>query len=132
MQPGYLKLGLFALRLSLHSSPNDEQDLPLIFFRTSHLRRYFHEQDDPYPPYATAKYSDYRANKKRWEERQAEERSEVERMDEETTERGRKCVAVERWRALETCLAVRRVEEWRRLRKGERAERFQHRNVRFA
>ncbi len=122
-QPGYLKLGLFALRLSFHSSPDDDQHLPLIFFRTSHLRRYFHEQDDPYPPYVTAKYSDYRAHRKRWEERQAEGRAEVERRDEEMREW---------WRAPETCLAVIKVEERRRLRKGERmAERFRHRNVKF-
>lgn len=96
MQPGYLKLGIFALRLSLHSSPDDEQDLPLISFRTSHLRRYFHEQDDSYSPYVAAKYSDYRMHKKRWEERQAEERSEVERREQEMRDQGRKCVALER------------------------------------
>lgn len=52
---------------------------------------------------------------------------------EERRGKGREYVAVERRGAPETCLVVRKVEERRRLRKGERSvERFPHRNVKFA
>ena len=119
--PSYIKLGLFAVRLSSSKDSDDEDksnsnhhlSLPRIYFRTAYLRRYFHEENDPYAPYACEKYSDYRAHKQRWEERQGEmrerERARAERRQERV--RGRivrdgRLIEAERREAPETERAV--------------------------
>ena len=134
----YIKLGLFAIRLTCpHHSPDTDDDnkidLPRIFLRTSYLRRYFQEDEDPYAPYATAKYSDYRAHKERWEERQVEKATEEREKQVEARRRWEELtedVELERRRVPETCRAV-DVADVAEVRREKRKLRRPHRNIWF-